>query len=141
MSLWPTHCERCGTDLSKVSSIVSKFNTETICSPCKARERAHPDYKAADAAEVAAVRAGDMNFPGVGCPAALHRPACAAEQAAMALDGNPPILSHKIAHDHGGHSDSDPVASTDLFTFPDGSALQVERTTPVTCTVLTYAHP
>ncbi len=68
MSLWPTHCERCGADLSKVSSIVSKFNTETICSPCKARERAHPDYKAADAAEVAAVRAGDMNFPGVGWP-------------------------------------------------------------------------
>ena len=59
----------------------------------------------------------------------------------MALDGNPPILSHKIAHDHGGHCDSDPMDSTDLFTFPDGSALQVERTTPVTCTVLTYAHP
>ena len=104
-------------------------------------QRAHPDYKAADAAEVAAVRAGDMNFPGVGCPAALHRPACAAEQVAMALDGNPPILSHKIAHDHGGHSDSDSVASTNLFTFPDGSALQVERTTLVTCTVLTYTHP
>ena len=53
MSLWPTHCERCGADLNKVSSIVSKFNTETICSPCKDRERAHPDYKAADAAEAA----------------------------------------------------------------------------------------
>lgn len=141
MSLWPTHCERCGADLSQVSSIVSKFNTDTICIPCKTRERAHPDYKAADAAEIAAVRAGNMNFPGVGCPDVLRRPPCAAEQAAVALSGHLPILSHKVAHDHGGQCDSAPVADTDRFTFPDGSVLQVERTTPVTCSVLSYPHP
>lgn len=25
MSHWPTHCERCGADLAKVLSIMSKF--------------------------------------------------------------------------------------------------------------------
>ena len=42
------------------------FNTETICMECAEAERKRPDYEAAHAAEVAAVRAGDFNFKGVG---------------------------------------------------------------------------
>jgi hypothetical protein len=38
---------------------------------CKKKERAHPRYAEADAAEVAAVRAGVRNFPGIGKPADL----------------------------------------------------------------------
>ena len=73
MTQFPTHCERCGADLSKTGSIVSKFNLDTICMDCKERERAHPDYAEADAAEVAAVQRGEMNFPGIGLPPDLWR--------------------------------------------------------------------
>lgn len=72
MNSFPSHCERCGADLSKIGSIVSKFNLDTICMDCKALERAHPDYAKADAAEVAAVQCGEMNFPGIGLPPELH---------------------------------------------------------------------
>ncbi len=68
----PTHCLRCGADLSKTGSIMSKFNQDTICLDCKERERNHPAYPAADAAEIAAVERGEMNFPGVGCPRELY---------------------------------------------------------------------
>ena len=35
---------------------------------CEAEERKHPDYAKAEAAEMAAIRAGDYNFPGIGWP-------------------------------------------------------------------------
>lgn len=140
MSHWPTHCERCGADLSKVSSIMSKFNQDTICSDCKARERAHPGYKAADEAEVASVRAGERNFPGVGCPPVLHQPACLAEEVVIALEGKLPFLSVKIAQDNGGEFIFDPVLDNDQYRFPDGSELTVKRTNPVSCTVLAYPN-
>jgi len=47
---------------------MSMFNQEDICLPCKDTERAHPEYKAAQDAELAAVKSGDMNFPGIGLP-------------------------------------------------------------------------
>jgi len=47
---------------------MSKFNTETICMDCEAKERAHPRYAEADRAESEAVRRGDYNFPGIGKP-------------------------------------------------------------------------
>lgn len=59
-------CQRCGNQT--FGTIMSKFNTEIICMECKQREREHPDYVAADRAEVEAVRRGDRNFPGVGKP-------------------------------------------------------------------------
>lgn len=64
-------CERCGAETYVVS--MSWFNTEMICLACQARERAHPDFAAAKAAEEAAVRRGDYNFPGVGLPPDLTR--------------------------------------------------------------------
>ena len=60
-----TTCDRCGKPLNGVRTM-SMFNTETICMECAEAERKRPDYEAAHAAEVAAVRAGDFNFKGVG---------------------------------------------------------------------------
>jgi len=59
-----TECARCGDSLT--SQIMSKFNHDVICLSCKTDERLAPGYANADATEVAAVRAGDYNFPGVG---------------------------------------------------------------------------
>jgi hypothetical protein len=47
------------------------FNTDLICIPCKDKERKHPDYKAAADAELAATKAGNRNFKGIGKPADL----------------------------------------------------------------------
>jgi hypothetical protein len=63
-------CPRCGGNTSGGST--SYFNTEHVCPDCIDRERAHPAFAQAQAAEEAAVRAGDFNFPGVGCPADLY---------------------------------------------------------------------
>jgi hypothetical protein len=60
-------CDRCGGDLNGVRTM-SKFNTDRLCMPCKEKETKHPAYKAADEAEWAAVRSGNCNFMGVGCP-------------------------------------------------------------------------
>ena len=59
-------CDRCGGDL-KVR-IMSRFNTDCLCMKCAEEERQHPDYQKAVDAELAAVRRGDMNFPGIGWP-------------------------------------------------------------------------
>ena len=45
---------------------MSMFNTDTICLDCKEAERKRIDYEAAVRAEVAACRAGNYNFKGVG---------------------------------------------------------------------------
>lgn len=61
-----TTCDRCGKDTS-VSSM-SYFNTDTLCAACDDKERAHPKYTEAKAAELAACKRGDFNFPGIGKP-------------------------------------------------------------------------
>lgn len=62
---WPTFaCARCGA--TNTASIVSKYNLDEICIECKHDERRLPSYAHADAEEVASVRAGHLNFPGVG---------------------------------------------------------------------------
>jgi hypothetical protein len=63
----PERCPRCGQ--KPLASIMSRFNQEIICSQCERIERLHPAYAAAAAVELAAVRRGDYNFPGVGAPA------------------------------------------------------------------------
>ena len=62
-------CERC--EAETVGSTCSTFNTEQICMDCKDKETRHPAYERARAAEAAAVRLGNYNFPGVGKPADL----------------------------------------------------------------------
>jgi len=65
----PTHCERCGKKLT--SFTMSYFNTQNICMACKERERKHPKYAEARAADEAAIRNGNYNFKGIGLPADL----------------------------------------------------------------------
>ena len=60
-----TTCDRCGGSLAK-GRTMSMFNTDTICLDCKEAERKRSDYDAAVRAEVAACRAGNYNFKGVG---------------------------------------------------------------------------
>jgi len=57
-------CVRCGTPLRAYS--VSYFNTDVICFQCKIEEQQFPGFAAADAAEATAVRAGNINFAGIG---------------------------------------------------------------------------
>lgn len=64
-------CPRCGAATNSGGS-TSYFNTEFVCSDCIDREREHPAFPAARDAEAAAVKAGNMNFRGVGCPPDLY---------------------------------------------------------------------
>lgn len=59
-----TKCERCGKETR--GTIMSFFNTQTICMECSEAERKHPRYAEARDADVAAIRRGDYNFPGIG---------------------------------------------------------------------------
>jgi ssDNA-binding Zn-finger/Zn-ribbon topoisomerase 1 len=59
-------CDRCGGEL-RVRHM-SRFNTDVLCPACIEEEKKHPDYEKAAEAELAAVRRGDMNFPGIGWP-------------------------------------------------------------------------
>lgn len=55
-------CGRCGKKLNSYST--SFFSTEVVCTECKTEEREAPHYAVAKAAEEAAVKAGNYNFPG-----------------------------------------------------------------------------
>ncbi len=59
-------CDRCGGEL-RVRQM-SRFNTDVLCQKCIEEERQHPDYGKAAEAELAAVRRGETNFPGIGWP-------------------------------------------------------------------------
>ena len=62
-------CDRCGRDV--IAYMMSFFNEDKCCLACLDKERKHPRFKLAHAAEVAACERGDFNFPGVGKPADL----------------------------------------------------------------------
>lgn len=68
MTLEPK-CGRC----RKPSTITtgSFFDTSMICIDCDERERSHPQFERAHDADVAAMRRGDFNFPGIGVPVDL----------------------------------------------------------------------
>lgn len=61
-----TKCDRCGAELK--ARQMSRFNTDVLCLQCIEEEKQHPDYEKAAAAELAAVRRGDRDFPGIGWP-------------------------------------------------------------------------
>lgn len=61
------NCARCGCELRVWS--MSRFNTDALCVPCVEDEQLAPGYANAAAVEAAHVRAGDVNFPGVGLSA------------------------------------------------------------------------
>jgi hypothetical protein len=58
-----TKCQRCGKETS--ITIMSMFNTQTICMDCKDAEEKDPRYNEARAADEAAIRSGNFNFPGI----------------------------------------------------------------------------
>ncbi len=60
----PETCPRCGAPLSVYS--MSRFNTDMCCMECLNDERQSPGYETARAEEDRQVRAGNMNFAGVG---------------------------------------------------------------------------
>lgn len=60
-------CDRCGA--GKCCLILSTFNLDMVCLPCKRREEAHPDYDRASDAEREHSRLGTHGtFAGVGKP-------------------------------------------------------------------------
>lgn len=61
------NCERCGQNCD-AGHTMSYFNTDKLCDACMKEERAHPDFKAAQDADVAAIKKGYYNFPGIGLP-------------------------------------------------------------------------
>ena len=69
MSSFNMCCERCGRQAG--TSIVSRFNLQVICLNCSDKERAHPRYSDAVAAEEEQIRIGNLNFRGIGKPSDL----------------------------------------------------------------------
>lgn len=59
-------CERC--EKQTVVTTMSMFNTQMLCRDCLDKERRHPDYPKAKAAELNALRRGIRDFPGIGKP-------------------------------------------------------------------------
>lgn len=61
-----TNCERCGKPTE--SWTMSRFNTEKCCPACIDKEKKHPLYPAAVAAEADEIKKGNFNYPGIGKP-------------------------------------------------------------------------
>ena len=62
-------CNRCGKETAVTT--MSRFNTEIICMDCLAKEKKHPKYAEAAGIELAEVKRGNYNFPGIGKPSDL----------------------------------------------------------------------
>lgn len=65
-SPWNGKCQRCGRETHSFTG--SWFSTELICLGCSEIEEASDSIGIAKEAEEAAVRRGDLNFPGIGWP-------------------------------------------------------------------------
>lgn len=62
-----TKCDRCGGSLES-GRIMSMFNEDCICMVCHKKERELPEFKQAADAELAEIKHGNYNFPGIGYP-------------------------------------------------------------------------
>lgn len=62
-------CERCRED---TQICMSYFSCEMICGECENKERQHPKYQEARAAEAECVKQGNYNFSGIGKPPDLR---------------------------------------------------------------------
>lgn len=58
------NCHRCGKETSV--TIMSYFNTQTICMECSDKERENPRFEEAREADEMAIRNGNYNFKGIG---------------------------------------------------------------------------
>lgn len=66
---WNGTCQRCYS-LSELHTM-SMFDVSLICLKCADGEKTHPQYKNAEKAEIKAVKQGNLNFAGIGCPPEL----------------------------------------------------------------------
>lgn len=66
MGLFDGRCDRCGASARALR--MSMFNTEMLCQPCLGKEKRHPKYEEARAAEKREIEQGNYNFPGIGKP-------------------------------------------------------------------------
>ena len=64
MGYFRMKCMRCGKETN--IHMMSMFNTDEICMDCKEQEKQDPRYKHAQDADIAAIRAGNYNFKGIG---------------------------------------------------------------------------
>ena len=60
-----THCDRCHKPLNG-ARIMSMYNEDCICMECKDKETQLSDYKTAQNADIAQIKAGNYNFNGIG---------------------------------------------------------------------------
>ena len=63
-------CERCQSESQSQS--MSWFNTQMICPRCQKIESRHPKFEEAKQRESAQVKAGNMNYRGIGLPQNLN---------------------------------------------------------------------
>lgn len=63
-SMYQDVCPRCG-ESTNGKTTMSVFNTDTICIPCKEKEKEDPDYQLAVDTEADEVRKGNYNYPGI----------------------------------------------------------------------------
>lgn len=59
------NCDRCNIDLSGKSRIMSKMNTDVLCSDCHEEEMNHEHYKKACDAEHEEIKKGNYNYEGL----------------------------------------------------------------------------
>lgn len=59
-------CDRCHKETN--ATMMSRFNTDTLCMDCIEKEKQHPVYAEACRVELEHVKAGDYNFDGIGKP-------------------------------------------------------------------------
>lgn len=58
-------CDRCGASLENQARIMSMFNMDVLCLKCKEAEKKSPAYKQAVEADLAEIKRGNYNFPGI----------------------------------------------------------------------------
>ena len=134
MKDFPTHCQRCSVDLRTTSSIMSRFSTETLCSDCEKRERVHPLYQEAHDRELEQVKAGNMNYPGIGSPPELYKPMTQAEVLAVAVNGKSEAEAFALAKDSSGTM-IDLDTQHFVYRFDDGSTVSITKTSPAKAVV------
>jgi len=61
---WTGHCQRCFEETNV--HIMSMYSTLLICMTCKDKESQQDDYQAAVDADNEAIKAGNLNFKGIG---------------------------------------------------------------------------
>lgn len=65
MSMYRENCDRCHQPTNGVT-IMSMYNEDIICIPCKGREKERSDYNKAVQADIEEIKKGNYNYEGIG---------------------------------------------------------------------------